>query len=507
MKKFTYSSVATAALLATFGAPITNLITNLPTQTTTVKAAAESRISVATQQAFITKLSPYVIAQANAYGVYPSVMMAQAILESAYGTSTLASESNNLFGIKFNVGEDEKNYGKKYYWTKELIDGVYVDRFLPFRVYKDLGGSVADNGQKLRYGVTWNASYYSGAWLENAATYQAATAALQGKYATDAKYADKLNAKIQADNLTRFDPQYTKLNRNLIATKNATVYNTFSGVGKKVGTISVGKSYPVNRLVKMANGIKFYELGSNRWVKTDSLIASIPKFDTIKENGIVKVTYEPSAISVLSWPNGMPTGEYLKQNTSWKYTGKSTFNGALYYQVGNYQWVPARYVTVQNKPDTSVETPATGVIMVNYVPGYGVRLFDGQGNIQTQLLKHGTHFKVSAKKVINGKEYYKLGNDKQWIPSQYAKFVTDWQTPEKPDITPNPETKVNGVLKVKYVKNYSVRLLDQNGKGTQQLVKDGTNWKFFAKRTINGNVYYRIGNQNQWILAKYVTIE
>ncbi|MCI3027634.1 glucosaminidase domain-containing protein [Desemzia sp. C1] len=71
--------------------------------------------SLSKTEAFINAVSSYAITIANEYNLYPSVMIAQAALESAWGTSILAYTPNhNLFGIK---GQYNGQYFSKY--TKE----------------------------------------------------------------------------------------------------------------------------------------------------------------------------------------------------------------------------------------------------------------------------------------------------------------------------------------------------------------------------------------------------
>ncbi len=68
--------------------------------------------------------------------ILASLTIAQAILESGWGTSALARKSNNLFGIKGN--------GKNYK-TFEYINGKRVDIVDSFKVYPDWETSVADH--------------------------------------------------------------------------------------------------------------------------------------------------------------------------------------------------------------------------------------------------------------------------------------------------------------------------------------------------------------------------
>lgn len=139
--------------------------------------------------------------------LFPSVMMAQAALESGYGTSKLAGEANNYFGIKFKINEDEKKYDLYYIETKEY-DSKNDKWFTfkePFRKYQTINQSFSDNALKLRQGVSWDKNYYKGTWRENANDYFSATASLQGKYATDPNYSTKLNNLIQVWRLNQFD--------------------------------------------------------------------------------------------------------------------------------------------------------------------------------------------------------------------------------------------------------------------------------------------------------------
>ena len=72
------------------------LIPNVEVQAETVQYSNAS-----SQQQFINQIAPHAQSVANANDLYASVMMAQAILESAWGQSTLAQAPNyNLFGIK-----------------------------------------------------------------------------------------------------------------------------------------------------------------------------------------------------------------------------------------------------------------------------------------------------------------------------------------------------------------------------------------------------------------------
>lgn len=137
-------------------------------------------------------------------GLYASVMIAQAILETGSGNSQLARPPyHNLFGIKgsyqgkqvhFNTQEDKGN-GQLY-----TIQSA-------FRQYPSYKKSLEDYASLLKNGLSGNPSFYQGTWKDNTATYQEVTRALTGKYATDTSYDQKLNALIETYDLMRFDQE------------------------------------------------------------------------------------------------------------------------------------------------------------------------------------------------------------------------------------------------------------------------------------------------------------
>lgn len=131
---------------------------------------------------------------ARANNLYPSVAIAQALLESSYGESGLAQNYHNLFGVKWTYGQSVT------LMTKEVENGVWIDTPQAFQVYPTYADSFTGYAKLIR-----NNPLYAGVWRENAPTYMDATANLQGRYATDDSYASKLNAIISQNNLTQYD--------------------------------------------------------------------------------------------------------------------------------------------------------------------------------------------------------------------------------------------------------------------------------------------------------------
>jgi len=148
---------------------------------------------VKAQALSVTDIANVAAPVADEYNLYPSVMIAQGILESANGTSGLANNYNNIFGVK------ATDSNKVNLLTQEYIDGKSVDVVQPFQVYDSLESSCVAQAKLLR------SNFYSGVWRENTNSYQDATAYLQGRYATDPNYANKLNKIIAEYGLTAYD--------------------------------------------------------------------------------------------------------------------------------------------------------------------------------------------------------------------------------------------------------------------------------------------------------------
>ena len=154
-----------------------------------VEAKIEKKLAkgvVLSPEEFINLISAEVQRYAEEYNIYASVMMAQAALQSGWGTSATAqAPNNNVMGIT--AGSNEQG--------------------VEYRTYENIVASLKDYAELIRNGVSWDKNFYSGAWRENAATYEEATKWLTGRYAIDPNYHLKLNELIKKYNLTRFDVQ------------------------------------------------------------------------------------------------------------------------------------------------------------------------------------------------------------------------------------------------------------------------------------------------------------
>jgi flagellar rod assembly protein/muramidase FlgJ len=134
----------------------------------------------ATPEAFIESIAPTAKAVAEELGIDPRIVIAQAALETGWGTSV---KGNNLFGIK----SHGKNDGLMVQ-THEVVDGKRIKVRDSFRQYDSYDESIADYGSFLQQNKRYKP-------MLQAATLREQVKALgKSGYATDPEYADKVMA-------------------------------------------------------------------------------------------------------------------------------------------------------------------------------------------------------------------------------------------------------------------------------------------------------------------------
>lgn len=166
------------------------------------ESAASSRAAVlAKKKAFIAHLAPYAQTLKVNYGVLPSITIAQAILESNWGTSALATKCHNLFGVKATTSKAGVEMT-----TQEYENGQWETVTARFRNYTDDYSSMREHAQLLAKGTTWNSQQY--VKVMQAKNYKEAAAALQSSgYATDPSYASKIIRVVEQYHLAQYDTQ------------------------------------------------------------------------------------------------------------------------------------------------------------------------------------------------------------------------------------------------------------------------------------------------------------
>ena len=158
--------------------------------------SAKPKLSEATIN-YIDQYKDLAVAEMYRSGIPASIILAQGILESSNGTSELALNSKNHFGIKC------KSYwkGRTYYHKDDDYDkkGKLLDSC--FRAYEDVIDSYVDHSNFLMY-----TAHYSVLFQYDRTDYFSwATGLKSCGYATDKAYAKKLISKIELYDLHSFD--------------------------------------------------------------------------------------------------------------------------------------------------------------------------------------------------------------------------------------------------------------------------------------------------------------
>lgn len=161
-------------------------------------------------------------------------------------------------------------------------------------------------------------------------------------------------------------------------------------------------------------------------------------------------------------------------------------------------------------PDTPVNTtpPASmsGIATINYIPNYGIALWNGYGANRTyagRTLLTGTKWKVLAQTYANGEYWYNLGGN-QWIEGQYTNIDTG--TVGVPAVNSNGASN-SKIVTIKYVPNYGIALWNGYGASRQyagRTLMNATSWAVFGEKYVDGGFWYNLGG-NQWIEGQYTT--
>lgn len=144
---------------------------------------------------FINSIKEGALKGQQEYSILPSLTIAQAILESGWGSSSLAVKAKNLFGVKaFSNWKGEKITLPTTEWYNGQIVVVQAD----FRVYNSFNASIEDHNKLLsnsRYKAVRLSRDYKTACLE---IYNCG-------YATDSRYPEKLISIIEGNRLYEYD--------------------------------------------------------------------------------------------------------------------------------------------------------------------------------------------------------------------------------------------------------------------------------------------------------------
>ena len=151
------------------------------------------------QLEFIEKILKGAIQAYKKYGIPVSLTLAQGILESGWGQSTLTAKYNNAFGVK--EGSDWNGKTVRLKTGEQNKDGSRYTIYANFRVYDNINDSVVDHAKVLlqpRYRALFSAKNYE----------DVCYAVKAGGYATSVNYAKNLINLIKRYGLDQWD-KYT----------------------------------------------------------------------------------------------------------------------------------------------------------------------------------------------------------------------------------------------------------------------------------------------------------
>ncbi|MCT3603427.1 N-acetylmuramidase [Lactobacillus acidophilus] len=398
MKKRLLTSIASAAMLTTVATPVVN-----SAMMTTVHSQKVSAATTDEQAAFLNKAAKQAVKAAKKYGTYPSVMIAQAILESGWGQSALATEANNLFGMKADDSWPGETYSAKT--REEGTNGKSYYIVAKFRKYNSFEESFEDNGKKLREGVSWQPLRYKGTWLENANTYADATKSLTGTYATDSKYDSSLNSRITDHNLNQYDPIVSKTAKVYTVSKSGSVYNwpTDHSVASPVGTVKKGERVVATKTITYNDGSTRMYLEGKGWINGTSLgkgnskssepITQAPKGATKVDKTLMHnaYVYDNKGTKIKGKMFKLNEEEDVKMISTY---GTKTIKGKTYYRVGENEYIAAGNI------DGTLKFLKRNSYVYNQ---YGNRDNSLKRKKNEQVATYG------AAVTINGKKYYRIG--------------------------------------------------------------------------------------------------
>lgn len=154
-----------------------------------VSVGAQAQRRNAAYNKYIKEYAPLAIEQMNKYRIPASITLAQGLLESGAGRSTLASKSNNHFGIKCHGWK-----GKKVYHDDDAAGEC-------FRAYGSVKDSYEDHSKFLKQG-----SRYAFLFKLKITDYKGWAKGLKkAGYATDRSYANRLITIIEDYELYKYD--------------------------------------------------------------------------------------------------------------------------------------------------------------------------------------------------------------------------------------------------------------------------------------------------------------
>lgn len=203
---------------------------------------------------FIDKIAPLIVAEASRRGYkVASPIIAQACVESAYGTSSLGYKYHNYFGMK--CGSSWKGKSVNLKTKEEYTPGQLTTINDNFRVYDSMEAGV------IGYFDFISTKRYEN--LKSSVTPEMYLSLIKSDgYATSSKYVNTCLNCVKQNNLTRFDPNSKSMTPQLILDVISGKYG--NGLTRKAALINAGYNADevqnkVNELYKLSKELEPYK--------------------------------------------------------------------------------------------------------------------------------------------------------------------------------------------------------------------------------------------------------
>lgn len=216
-----------------------------------------------TRKEYIAKIAPVAMQACKGTGLFPSTMIAQAIIESSNGNSDLSSLYNNHFGIKADRSWKGAVVNMS---TREVLAGKDVYIKDGFRAYPNLLAGFLDRNNFLKQ----NKRYTQAGVFTAKTPEQQADAFQKGKYATDPNYAKIIKSVINGSNKLK---QYDAPEDNYV-TVVAHMLNLRTGAGTQYNILEVlnnGDKVKVNAAQNEWSHITVQKSNCSGWVASKYL--------------------------------------------------------------------------------------------------------------------------------------------------------------------------------------------------------------------------------------------
>lgn len=424
---------------------------------------------------FIDQLAPYAIKHGQSNNILPSFICAQGILESASGTSSLAKNANNLFGIK-----------KGSNWTNKVFSVItgeydssnkYFEIVAEFRSYPTYEGCVIDLCDKYSHGTGWEPFNRYQAVIGETDYKKATEAIYKAGYATDPLYPQKLNKIIEQYDLTKYDKEMTQ-KMVKIALDAGHGINT---AGKR--TPDGEREWSFNNKVLIACAAKLNTYENVQILRLDDatgktdvpLVTRTNKANTWKADVLVSIHHNALAGK---WHSGGGVETFVQEKTASKTSKDLAAN------------INPRIVKAMGLRDRGVKTSNLHMLRESVCPAI---LSEGgfmDSTTDISALRSDTKLKVQGEAIADGlAAHFKLKSK-----------TTGKPVPSTPPAPTQPQPKEESGIKMLITTSGTLK------KMYQDYLQDAINKKYIDKKWLNDFNQDRLSISDAFLLDKAIDV-